>query len=302
MSIFNKLRRNGNKEFLKYEDGKIIPVKIEGHKNYEELTISPLQQEDKNVKEIIKEKIDMPGKVKKYGTFKTLKIAGAIVIVLFFGYTVKDVYLAFSKDTPVNEQPPTTDVDKPSQDVSGGSNVTPPDTLTPPVDDDKENNGNDSETNVTGSTLKQAIDTTIVINNMIVSELEKENNLFSSYSNNRLNRISFEKKINESMTTKNQLIAYLTERKDFFKEEDIKMFYDATERRLKHSILLSETLLDSLVNSTSDEEVSRKINLIMEKDAEYKDKQTEAFIDVLKSKGVDYTYDEINQEIKYNLK
>lgn len=306
MSIFNKLRGNGNKEFLKYEDGKIIPIKVEGHRNYEEFTISPLQQEDKNVKEIIKEKIDMPGKVKKYGTFKTLKIVGAIVVVLFFGYTVKDVYLAFSKDTPVNEQPPATNVDKPSQDVTGGSNVNPPDTLTPPVEEDKENSDKDSdkdsEKNETGSKLKQAIDTSIVVNNMIVSELEKENNLFNSYSKNRLNRISFEKKVNESFTTKNQLITYLTERKDLFKDEDIEMFYEATERRLKHSILLSETLLDSLINSTSDEEVTRKINFIMEKDSEYKNKQTEAFIDVLKSKGVDYTYDELNEEIKYNLK
>ncbi|PLS19598.1 hypothetical protein CVD28_04050 [Bacillus sp. M6-12] len=317
MNIFGKMKKKGNKEYMKYEDGKIIPVEVEEHKNYKEFNInSSNREEDFDIKTVIKEKVDMPGKVKKYGTWKTLKIAGAIAIVVFFGYTVKDVYFAFIEpDTNkiVQETPNETPTDTITNPVQTET-PTPTETgayqpgsddvgqITPVTSDEGEDKEKDTTSdNSEKSPLKTAIDASNVVNSMLASETSKELGSLNLYFDNKLNKFSFEKTLNSSLKTKTQLSAYLSEQKGIFKEEEILDFYSVTEERLNNSIRLTETILASFNNSSTQDELINEVNALIDVENTLKEKQNEEFLKLLKDKKIDYTFDEVKGEIKYTI-
>jgi hypothetical protein len=319
---FFKIKRKGKKEFMKYEDGKIIPVEVEEHKNYKEFNInSASREEEVDIKTIIKEKVDMPGKVKRYGTFKTLKIAGAIAIIVFFGFTVKDVYVAFTTDdTPnvVDKTQNETPKETPTNIDNGGNDVpkqTPTETGSfqpgsedipelPPVVSDDEKGDNDQTPSNEGekSPLKTAIDASNVVNNMLISETSKEVGNLNQYFDNKLNKFSFEKKLKASLETKKQLALFLTERKHIFKDEGILDFYGATEERVTNSIQLTQSILDSFNTDVTNDTLTQMVNDFIKTENTLKEKQNGEFIEVLKDKKIDYTFDESKGEIKYTIK
>lgn len=316
---FFKIKRKGKKEFMKYEDGKIIPVEVEGQKNYKEFNInSSGREEEVDIKTIIKEKVDMPGKVKRYGTFKTLKIAGALAVVVFFGFTVQDVYVAFTSEdgTKVAQETPKetpTNIDNGGNDVP---NQTPSETgsFQPGSEDIPEllpvvSNGTDEEKGDATpsneddkSPLKTAIDASNVVNNMLVSETGKEVGSLNQYFDNKLNKFSFEKKLKASLETKKQLALFLAERKNFFKEEEILDFYSVTEERVSNSIRLTESILSSFDTNVTNDMLTQMVNDFIKTENTLKEQQNSEFIQLLKAKKIDYKLDDVKGEIKYTIK
>jgi hypothetical protein len=303
MSIFDILKRRGKKEFMKYEDGKIIPVKVEEHKNYKEFNISP--EEDLDIRTVIKEKVDMPGKVKKYGTFKTLKITGAIAVVIFFGFTVKEVYLAFTDTTPpvVETQPNknTGDTNTPSENGSFQPGLDDIDGVTLPPDKEEPKKDSEKDNKKDKSPLKSAIDASNVVNSMIVTEMRKEVINFQQHQDNKLNKTSFEKRLKESLETKKQLALYLQERKDIFKDEDMMDFYHATEERLNRSMEMTVFILESFNNSTTQEELAKSVNEAVATEGSLKEEQKKLFLELLNDKEIEYTVDDVKNEISYTI-
>lgn len=310
MNILDLLRRSGRKEYMKYEDGKIIPVKVEENKSYQEVKLTPAEQKDE-IKKVIKEKVDMPGKVKRYGTIKMLKIIFSIAIVVFFGYTVKDVYIAFTDNTniPVVDDKPTEGApevpDTPKETGSFTPGGDPIGTIKPPTEEQKEETEesdskplNEGET----STLKQAIDSSNVVNSMMVSEMAKEVSGLNIYFDNKINKFTFQKRVQASLETKLQLTQYLEERKPLFIDEGIPLFYDATASRLQNSTAMSQLILDSFNNSMTENELKMIAEEHVQVENELKEKQKSLFIQLLKDKGIEHSVDDLKGEISYTLK
>lgn len=305
MNILELLKRSGKKEYMRYEDGKIIPVKVEENKNYQELNLSPAEQKEE-IKKAIKEKVDVPGKVKRYGTFKMLKIIFAIAVIIFFGYTVKDIYIAFTEsEPPVVEVAPTdNDPQTPDTPNDNGSFTPGQDsvgTIDPPKEEPKENIQKPVEDG-NPSALKQAIDASNVVNNMMVTEMAKEVTGMNEYFDNKMNKFTFEKRVKASLETKQQLAQYLQERKDLYVDEEILSFYEATEIRLQNSTAMTQLILDSFNDSTTEAELKSKSDGYVQREVELKEKQKNLFIQILKDKKIEHSVDDVKGEINYTIK
>ena len=305
MNILELLKRSGKKEYMRYEDGKIIPVKVDENKNYQELNLSPAEQKEE-IKKAIKEKVDMPGKVKRYGTFKMLKIIFAIAVIIFFGYTVKDIYIAFTESEPpvVEVEPTDNDPQTPDTPNDNGSFTPGQDsvgTIDPPKEEPKENIQKPVEEG-NPSALKQAIDASNVVNNMMVTEMAKEVSGMNEYFDNKMNKFTFEKRVKASLETKQQLAQYLKERKDLYVDEEILSFYEATEIRLQNSTAMTQLILDSFNDSTTEAELKSKSDGYVQREVELKEKQKNLFIQILKDKKIEHSVDDVKGEINYTIK
>lgn len=300
MNIFDLLKRSGRKEYMKYEDGKIIPVKIEENKNYQEVKLSPAEQKEE-IKKAIKEKVDMPGKVKRYGTFKMLKIIISITVVVLFGYALKDVYIAFTDDakTPVVTVKPTKDVTESPDTPKDTGSFTPGEDSIETIETPKEEQ-EDIQKGET-STLKQAIDSSNVVNNMMISEMAKEVSGLNSYFDNKTNKFTFEKRVRASLETKQQLAKYLAERKGLYEEEGILSFYKATDERLQNSTDMTQLILDSFDNSMTATELKAKSDEHIQSENKLKEEQKRFFIQLLTDKHIEHTVDDVKGEISYSL-
>ena len=309
MNILELLKRNGKKEYMKYEDGKIIPVKVEENKNYQELNLSPAEQKEE-IKKAIKEKVDMPGKVKRYGTFKMLKIILAIAVIIFFGYTVKDIYIAFTESEPpvVDVEPTDNDPQTPNTPNDSGSFTPGGDsvgTIDPPKVEPKEEPKEDIQKPIEEgkpSTLKQAIDASNVVNNMMVTEMAKEVSGMNEYFDNKMNKFTFEKRVKASLETKQQLAQYLEEHKNLYVDEEILSFYEATEVRLQNSITMTQLILESFNNSTTEAELKAKSDEYVQREIVLKEEQKALFIQLLKDKKIEHSVDDVKGEISYTIK
>lgn len=300
MSIFDRFKRSGKREYMKYEDGKIVPVKAEEPSAYREFALPPFEQKEEalDIKNLLQDKLDVSGKVKKYSTWKTLKLAGAVAVVIFFGFTVKDVYVAFTDPAPNH-----TVVTSPSNPPSSSTQKEPgsPSNQQAPIpqgDEDGQDVPKEEK-----SPLKTALDTSNDVNSFIVSETAKELNNLNYYLDNKLNKFSLEKNLNASLKTKKELSVYLAERKETFEKEDLPSFYKTTEDRLNNSIHLSEAILASFNNpSVTNEELTALVNDFVETENVLKDKQNKSFIQLLDKKEIEYTYDKEKGEINYTIK
>lgn len=306
MNILELLKRNGKKEYMKYEDGKIIPVKVEENKNYQELNLSPAEQKEE-IKKAIKEKVDMPGKVKRYGTVKMLKIIISIAIIIFFGFTVKDIYIAFTESEPpvVEVEPVNKGSDPIPETPTDKGSFTPGNDTIGTVDPPKEEPKEDEQKPVEGSkdsSLKQAIDASNVVNNMMVSEMAKEIAGMNEHFDNKMNKFTFEKRLKGSLETKEQLAQYLQERKALFVDEEILSFYDATEVRLQNSTDMTRLVLDSFDSYMTETELKDKVDGHIQRENELKEEQKAKFLQLLKDKNIEHSVDDLKGEISYTIK
>jgi hypothetical protein len=315
MKWWKKIKKTPSKEYMKYEDGKIIPVKVEEYGRYREYN-SFHKETDMDIKNAAQTKTDISPKLTNHNKTQILKWIGAIAVTIFFIYTIKDVYVAFMypEKPPIterasNNQTDTStsdsqmDNDKPSKSsiLSGIYKVDSKvmDKFNPLKEKQKEEDISSSDQHK--ETLKRAISASSFVNNTLLSETIKEIGYLNQYLDNKLNRWTLEKKINEILETKNQLSVYLSSEKDSFEKENMISFYQVTEQRLNNSIAISEQILSFLSNPTSRTELINNISSLVKKDVDLKNQQNKEFIHILDSKKIKYTYNKEKEEIQYTI-
>ncbi|WCK57033.1 hypothetical protein PP175_27990 (plasmid) [Aneurinibacillus sp. Ricciae_BoGa-3] len=295
MGVLDKFKRN-KKEYMKYEDGKIIPVRVED-KNYKEYDITP-SEEDTNVKEVIKETLDVSkSKIKPYLSIKTAKTVGAVVVIALFGWTIKDVYQTFSTPDGNATKKMVTSSNKVTQTVL---NQTATAVSSAKIQPQVQNQSTTAIPQVK-SPLKQAVDASNVVNSMLVSETNKEMANLNDYLQNKVNGYTVAQNINDSLATKRQVMDYLTAQKPLFASQGIDVYYKTTEDRLNNAISLSQGLVKSLNANAPSNTLLPEVNDFTKQEQTLKQAQNDEFIRVLKDKHIPYTFNQQNQEITYTL-
>jgi len=290
--LFKRLKTY-KKEYMRYEDGKIIPVQVEEKKlpNQPEPEIIP-------VKEALKMSVDTT--IKTVGWKKIVKWIIGIAILLFFVFTLKDVYQSFFTSSEVDNE---LNIEQPTE----GSTPVEPTNKNPIVESEEKENESVNEVpvveeeNFEGS---NAFDEIVFITNKIDAFLyeytQAELNTIQLYQNNKLNQRSIEQKFEQTSQNKEEILGYLMNQKDVFSENDFsKKYYDSLLKRVENSRNFSTQTYEKTNINSKDRDIDSLLQTYLVEEKRLKLVQTNSFIAYLDSKDIKYELNEGNQTISF---
>ncbi|MDF2879580.1 MAG: hypothetical protein K0R54_137 [Clostridiaceae bacterium] len=294
------IKKNKNlKEYMKYENGKIVTVEIEKKEvskkvidketdffdNKDDIKIGTIQNKLKSLK-LNKEQLTIKN-FKELINSKLLKTLALLLIILFFIYSVCDLYKTFSTDS------------YPQQDTPNNNNE-----ITEPVDtkDVEKEIIIDTEPEVIESPFKKALTIVNTVNQLSVLELNIEVSKIESYIDKKTNRVALQNTLESSINSKEKLYIYLVTSKEIFENENFIAFYESTENRLLNSIKMSKDISNMLNENSDKKSIKDKMEFYINQELECVLAQNKELIEVLKARNINYTINEDLNQISYEIK
>jgi hypothetical protein len=305
-------KRKDIKEYIKYEDGKIISIEVEqeskpqGHDHYEQAVVIP----EKPFTETLKTKI------KSYFTRDKLKILGIILLSALFLFALYDTYKAFSvtpsqtvpaptssptmfhptntpKSTPVATLAPILATQAP---VLLPSNT---DTKPSPVATLKPTPPVASVLTTELSVVKDLLAVANLVDTTMISASNEEITNIQSYQNKAVNIVVLQTRLEKDKKQKEDLFTTLISYKAMYQKQSMESLYQATENRLLESLLFSKqvaTWLDTGNNSFDPtiEEYKTKDNLRLVE-------QQNQLIEALKTHNIPYKLNATDNQVEYTI-
>lgn len=304
--LFNR-RKKEVKEYMKYEDGKIISIEVEQKPKYKPLEdFSVDYSSQKTFLEATKEK------TKSWFTLDRLKKILYIIVFLMFIYSLYDVYKAFFLTDPSSENPNKKHVIE---------NQLPPQQNENPVSPSGNNGTNNSEEKpdnnyfstepITNQNplnnlqshdeFKNLLSYANQVNIEIVTISKNEITYIEDYLNQKANYIGLKSKLNKSLNQKTTLYQDFQSYKEVYDKNNMSSLYEETEKRIEESMAFTNqatALLDTVLTAN---EFTTLINDYIEKDETIRKIQAEKLIEILKARNIPYTIDEENNQIRYSI-
>lgn len=302
--LFKPPKKKNTKEFMKYEDGKIVTMEVENPRKPDTyIDESYTQKEEerplKNIKEVGKQKI------KSHLTLNVAKKIGFLIVLILFLFALYDVYKNFFGTVP-EESPPTTIVEDPISEPLNPSLPKEPTThpSSEPQTTPQPNNPAPAEPSGVDETthpLAEAFKVISTVNNAIVEESSLEVQQIKNYADRKANKVGTERQIEKSLKAKEDLYIYLSAHKPLFESEPLSDLYEATEKRLLSSILFSQELDSGIEQLIGREAMLSMTEAFVPKDEELRKRGIEAMLETLDHYNVPHEYNEVTQEIKYTF-
>ncbi|MFF2531410.1 hypothetical protein ACFVS2_21120 [Brevibacillus sp. NPDC058079] len=295
--LFNKKREV--KEFMKYEDGKIVSIEVEQTQKHK--PIDHYQQEtEPNIPLVEKTKIQ----AKQFFTPKRLKHIGLIIIFILFIFALYDVYKVFfvttsDKGNTVDKGVVTEPITPPTTTESPGNTSVPTDktkngtTVTNPIE-------KPLEETISKSSIGELLNVANEVNAIMMQIVSKEINDIDSYHKKQANKIGLRNNLKQSQADKETIYVTLQSYKDLFSEKKMITLFEATERRLFESIAFTKKMSDALA---SDEGSTYSILEEYPKtDEDLQKTQQSELIKVLQENQIPYTVNDQLNEVQYTIK
>lgn len=318
-----KSKKDNKREFIKYEDGKLVSVEVDAPKKPasvipdEELELGEFQPDKPPIEEW-KEKNKK--RAKKWFTWKKIKVMVSLIILILFALALRDVYQSFF--SPTAKEPVETQTQAPTKtDLINQHKTTTPTTTKPstPTSRTHSTSGKSSTPSSTPthssttatpqntpsapvSSLSEPFQVVNEVNNNMVATASNEVQYLQSYLERKANKIGLERRINSSLTTQQNLSFYLASKKNSFKESSLKALYQATESRLLESTNFTKQMLSMVQQQEGREQMNLLVNTYLQQDEELRKKEVDAMISALKANKVPYQINEQTYEIQFTLK
>lgn len=298
MGIFKGDKPN-TKEFMKYEDGKIVSIEVEQAPKHKPVEHYPVEEEQK-------EKQPRLNAVKRYATKGVMKKVAIVVILVLFAFALYDVYKAFftTQDTttqPNTNQPVVTKpVQQPNTSNPVGESTSPTlPTTTNPVTPTVEDKGNTAQTPTADKNpFAYLLSLTNQVNASMIKISSDELAYISRYEDRQANKIGLQKHLASSQAQKEELYKTLATFEPLFIDENLKELYAATVNRLVTSIQFTKDVNASFSSSAS---VSTISDAYIGTDENLRLEQQSKLIDVLKQKNIPYTINEATKNVEYTI-
>jgi zona occludens toxin (predicted ATPase) len=320
--LFKSKKDESKKEFIQYKDGKIVSVEVDkprkpqGVLDSEEIPLYQEMPEEKPKEKQIE-------KVKKWMTVKKLKVLIAIVVLIFFAYTVSDIYKAFfteSKTTKTTqvEQPSTTPKVQPPNQVRPSSKTsssapfassapvattptnTTPQKKTPTKTQSKKDDDNKKPT-ATSDSLKVSLETANMVNQVIVSQSSAEIAYINNYAQRKANKIGLENQLEKSLKEKQNAYFTLTTNGSTYKDSTGKSLYKTTKERILASVQFTKTAQQFMQEGRGKEALLTYANEYVATDKTLRENQVNALEEVLKQNKFSYKFNDVTGNIEFVL-
>lgn len=312
--LFKSKKEKSKKEFIQYKDGKIVSIEVDKPRKPQGVLESeeiPLYQEIKEEKP----KVKTSEKLKKWMTLKKLKVMIAIVVLVFFAFTVMDIYKAFfTEDTQtsptaqVEEPSGATHVQKPTPTLPTSTNTSKPSekpTEKPSKTSTDKEKPSQKEDNKKPSTskdsLKMSLDTANIVNQSIVTQSTTEIKYINDYAERKANKIGLGNQLEKSLKDKQDVYFTFTMNVKAFDDATKKMLYKSTEERMMASIQFTKNAQLFLQQGRGKEALRIYANEYVVTDEALREKQVNALIDVLKQNKVSYKINEATKNVEFVL-
>ncbi|WPS85340.1 hypothetical protein SMD22_01550 (plasmid) [Brevibacillus halotolerans] len=295
--IFKKKQKV--KEYMKYEDGKIVSIDVEQNQKYK-----PIDQYPQETEPEIPFMEKAQKQAKEFFTLRRLKQIGFMIVLVFFLFYLYDAYKVFfatasSESNQVNEGT-VVQSSKPSLKTE-----TPEKTTVPT---DNHNNGtivtNHSEitepTTTSKSSISDLLDTANKINEYMVQITSKEMTHLDSYHKKQANKIGLSNNLKQSREEKENLYIFLQGYKSLFAKRNMAALFDATEKRLIESILFTKKL-DKILSTDSGSTYSL-VEEYPKIDNKYIEVQKAELIKVLHENQIPYTINDQLNQVEFTIK
>lgn len=278
-------RRNSPREYVKYEDGKLISIKEEPIEKV------PLSEK---IKAIFNKKTleqlspkEIKNKVVKNFSFKSLFSVFIISSLLFiYVYYFTDLVPSTKVEQNISNKPSNTIINVDIDKGNTNSETTKP----------------NENTNIPSTELTD-LQQILKISNEISSELYSlnllENSSISEYMLNRQNRITTMKYLNRMTVEKEDLYIKLLTNKSYFINEDKLNLYEILEQRTILSLKKTDEITKLLEKVSSIKEIEPVLESFNENEALLKSLYEEKLIEILDSKNV--SYEMLNNKIIFNI-
>lgn len=304
MGLFKGEKPN-TKEFMKYEDGKIVSIEVEQAQKHKPVDHYPVEAEEKPQEPRI-------NVVKRHITKKVMKRIALVVILILFAFALYDVYKAFFATTESSEQP-TNPADQVVTTPGGGGGTpsnpetpTTPTTPTNPAEEDPKtetpnngDNGNTVETpDVTEDSLAYLLSLTSQLNASMIQISSDELAYIGRYQERQANKIGLQKHLTSSQAEKEKLYESLANFKPLFVDEEIQALYTATENRLVASIQFTKDVNASFTGTASLSSLSENY---VSADEALRIEQQGKLIDILNREGIAYRINEATKKVEYTI-
>ena len=295
----SKKQKQNTKEFMKYEDGKIVTMEVEKPRKpdiyIDENFGMQEEQQLKHVKKMGKEKL------KPFMTLKVAKKIGLIIVLILFLFALYDVYKNFFGAVP-EENPPTTIVEK--QPTAPATPTLPKEQTNPSsqTEDTAPSPNEPSESNNETHPLAKNFEVISTVNNVIVEESSFEVQQVKNYADRKANKVGTARQIEKSLKTKEELYVYLSTHKELFESSPLSDLYLITEERLLSSILFSKELHSGIEQMVGRDVLLSMTEKFIPKDEEIRERGVSSMLKTLEHYQIPHQYNEVTEEIQYTLK
>lgn len=300
--IFKKKDGKNMREYIKYENGKIVSIEVENpnaefEKNYipDEMDLEPKKKKPKW------KSIDW----NQFLTWNYLKKVLYILLIVLFIWTMVDIYKSFfTEETPSNrsEQPQhEQNHQNPEQphivsNEEDGKRKESPKTSTPSSNNKEKNSSKNISTDPQSLFIF-----TRNINNTLINTTKEEVDKMNRYISRKSNIIGFRNQIEKSYQQKEALYVHLVSSKSLFEENELSYLYRAIENRLVNSIAFSKKLYETIENRKSYADFTFIYDDFVQEDEQLRREITESMIRALKQYKIPYEYDEMTEELYFEI-
>lgn len=299
-------RKKEVKEYMKYEDGKIISIEVEQKPKYKHP--EEYIEEPSSSKTFIQEAKE---KTKTWFTLDRLKKIIYIIVFLLFLYSLYDVYKVFfltdlsenaSQNHVIEDQLPNQQNETPAS-----SSIS--DEINDPGVKQRNNyfstepiSYQDSLSNTNPQNdIENLLSLANQVNVKIVTISKNEITYIQDYLNQKTNYIGLKNKLNKSLNQKKTIYNDFQSYHETYIKNDMGSFYEETKKRIEESIAFTNqasALLDAVLSSS---EFDTLVNSYIEKDESIRKSQAEMLIEILKMHNIPYTVDDENNQIVYSV-
>lgn len=298
--FFRSRRKREIREYMKFEDGKIISIAVEQNPPpppFEQPM--PKETNAKTHRETIKEK------AKAWFTVKNLKYTTFICVFIMFLYALYDVYQTFFvtdaeesdpiiteevQNSPNNNSDPTNHVTEKNQNLQKenenlAGNTRSKENKTVPNEPAKEEKQEESEAKT--DPIYQLLTFTNETNQQIIEISKDEIKYVQDYFTKKASYIGLKNRLNKSFQQKTDIYKELQSYQNLYREHQMAGLYAETENRVKASLNFTgqiQSLLDRHLSS----DIQAAISKYAQEDEAIQKQQTKALIQFLKKHNIPY--------------
>ncbi|MBP1309277.1 hypothetical protein JOD82_002297 [Paenibacillus sp. 1182] len=289
-------KRKDTKEYMKFEDGKIISIEVE--QKQKQKPIEPYPQEFKESVSIVDKTKE---KAKSFFTLRRLKAMGLILLFICFLLALVDIYKVFfitpSGEEMSNQTTAPTNHNAPLPSLTEKSSGSPT--------TNKESNAPLTEkTNSPEETAHESIGELLNIANQVNTSLvqmtSNEIGYVDQYQHKQANKVALSNTLTNSLAEKENLYITLSDYKTFFSAEHMMDLYNTTEKRLLQSVAFTKEITQLLSSDTGS--TYSLIQQYSQIDTELATKQQAELIQVLNSNHIPYTINQQLNQVEYTIK
>ncbi|ADO60019.1 hypothetical protein [Paenibacillus polymyxa] len=289
-------KKKDTKEYMKFEDGKIISIEVE--QKQKPKPIEPYPQEFKESVSIVDQAKE---KAKSFFTLKRLKAMGLILLFICFLLALADIYKVFfitpSGDETSNQITSSTNQNEPLPSLTEKSNGSPT--------TNTESNAHLTEKpNPPEETAHESIGELLNIANQVNTALvqmtSNEIGYVDQYQHKQANKVALSNTLTNSLAEKENLYITLSDYKTFFAAEHMMDLYNTTENRLLQSVAFTKEITQLLSSDTGS--TYSLIQQYSQIDTELATKQQAELIAVLNSNHIPYTINQQLNQVEYTIK